>query len=376
MTDPNKLSILHVAAPGAIGGLERVLHDLAIGHHRRGHNVHVAALISEDGDYGPVLDPLREAGVPTHVLTIRPYTVLRERSFIRSICEKHEIRIVHTHGYRADIVDAGVARRMGLATVSTEHGMSKMGGRTRIYEWLQMRLFRKCDAVVAVSQPIATALERSGVYPKRIHPIPNAWRGEVEFLDRAEARAELQLAADVPVIGWVGRLIHAKGADVFLRALAELRDVPFQAALIGDGPERAALEQLSEELGLRESVRFYGALPDARRYFRAFDVFSLSSRTEGTPIVLFEAMAANVPLVATAVGGVPAVLTAQEGILVSPDNPRELGNTLSRVISEPEIAIQRAKLARTRLDERYSIEPWLDRYEVVYRVIVTMSRAD
>ncbi|MCH8084334.1 MAG: glycosyltransferase, partial [Myxococcales bacterium] len=155
MIDPTQLSILHVAAPGPIGGLERVLHDLAIGHHRRGHHVHVAALIGGGVDYGPVLDPLREAGVPTHVLSIRPHTVFRERSFIRSICEKHKIRIVHTHGYRADIVDAGVARRMGLATVTTEHGMSKMGGRTRIYERLQMRMFRKYDAVVAVSQPIA-----------------------------------------------------------------------------------------------------------------------------------------------------------------------------------------------------------------------------
>jgi glycosyltransferase involved in cell wall biosynthesis len=356
VTDPTDLSILHVAAPGAIGGLERVLHDLAIGHHQRGHEVHVAALIGGGGDYGPVLDPLHEAGVPTHVLSIRPHTVLRERSFIRSICDKHKIRIVHTHGYRPDIVDAGVARRMGLATVSTEHGMSKMGGRTRIYEWLQMRLFRKFDAVVAVSQPIAKVLERSGVDPSRIHVIPNAWGGAVDFLDRAEARAALQLAPDGPVIGWVGRLIRAKGADVFLRALAEIRDIPFHAALIGDGPERAALERLSAELGLAASVRFYGAIPDARRCFRAFDVFALSSRTEGTPIVLFEAMAAAVPVVATAVGGVPDVVTLTESILTPPDDARSLANALKHALRNLEDANHRARKALQWLQEEYAIE--------------------
>ncbi len=376
MTDPTHLSILHVAAPGAIGGLERVLHDLAIGHHRRGHNVHVAALIGGDEDYGPFLDPLREAGVPTHVLSIRPHTVFRERSFIRSICEKHQIRIVHTHGYRPDIVDAGVARRMGLATVSTEHGMSKMGGRTRIYEWLQLRLFQKFDAVVAVSQPIAKTLERSGVEPKRIHLIPNAWGGEVEFIDRAEARAALQLAPDGPVIGWVGRLIHAKGADVFLRALAELRDLPFQAAVIGDGPERAALERLSEELGLTASVRFYGAIPDARRCFRAFDVFALSSRTEGTPIVLFEAMAANVPLVAAAVGGVPDVLGSEEGILIAPEDVESLAGALSRTFKKSEERDLRANRALERLAEKHSIKPWIDRHIDVYQSVLTSRKAN
>ena len=85
MSNPAAISILHVAAPGAIGGLERVLHDLAIGRHRPGHYVHVAALIGGDGGHGPSIDPLREAAVPTHVLSIRPHTVLRERSFIRSI---------------------------------------------------------------------------------------------------------------------------------------------------------------------------------------------------------------------------------------------------------------------------------------------------
>jgi len=369
VTDPTDLSILHIAAPGAIGGLERVLCDLAIGHHRRGHNVHVAALIGGDGDYGPVLDPLREAGVPTHVLSTRPYSVLRERSFIRSICETHNIRIAHTHGYRPDIVDAGVARRLGLATVSTEHGMSKMGGRTRIYEWLQMRLFRKFDAVVAVSQPIANALEQSGVDPKRIHLIPNAWGGEVEFLDRAEARKILQLPTDGHAIGWVGRLIRAKGADVFLRALAELCDVTFQAALIGDGPERVALERLSNELGLAAFVRFYGAMPNARQYFRAFDVFALTSRTEGTPIVLFEAMAANIPVVGTAVGGVPDVLGAGAGLLVSSDDAKSISGALARMLKNTEGAGEQAKRAYARLGAKYALGPLLDGYEDVYRNI-------
>jgi glycosyltransferase involved in cell wall biosynthesis len=132
---------------------------------------------------------------------------------------------------------------------------------------------------------------------------------------------------------------------------------------------------LSEELGLTASVRFYGAIPDARRCFRAFDVFALSSRTEGTPIVLFEAMAANVPLVATTVGGVPDVLTPSTAILIAPNHAQNLADALKRVLKNAEEANSRAKQARVQLDQKYAIEPWLDRYQSVYTKIIDSGAA-
>jgi len=367
------LRVLHVVSPASVGGLERVVHALARGHQRRGHAIHVAALLGR-GDPGTgFLTPLRDAGVGVHPLEVDLRTVRAERRFVRGLCLELRCDLVHTHGYRPDILDGGVARRLGLPTLSTEHGMSRMGGRTAVYEWLQMRAFRRFDAVAAVSAPIAATLARHGVRSDRIHTIPNAWAGDVAFLERDHARRELGLPVDEPILGWMGRLIGAKGGDVFLRALARLGPNAPRAALVGHGPERAGLERLAEELGLSARVHFTGEVAEGARYLRAFDAFVLSSRTEGTPIVLFEAIAAGLPAVVTRVGGVPDVVGEQEALLVESEDEVGLSAALEEVLVDPVAAAKRGSRARTGLDARFGLEPWLDRYEALYRSLVSAS---
>lgn len=366
MKSPAPLSVLHVAAPAAVGGLERVVHSLAIGHHQRGHRVRVAALIGRGEDGSPFLEPLAHAGVEVHTLPVAPYSVVAERRFVGDLCRRERPDVVHTHGYRPDIVDGRVARRLGIPCCSTEHGMSFMGGRTAIYEWLQLRSLRKFDAVAAVSRPIAEALARTGVPRDRIHHLPNAWANRVAFLDRSAARRALNLSHEGAVVGFVGRLIPAKGGDLLLHALARISDLPFRIAIIGDGSERAALEALAASLGLADRVRFHGAIPHAAPLFPAFDVFVLSSRTEGSPIVLFEAMAAGVPIVAATVGGVAEALRAEEAWLVPREDPHALAAAVREALTDPAAARLRAARARGRLASAYALDPWLDAYEELY----------
>lgn len=359
------LRIVHAVSPASVGGLERVVHALARGMARRGHEVHVASLLAA-GDPGEAFRaPLAEAGVPVHALEIGTLSVWREARFVRELCRRVRPHVVHTHGYRPDIVDARVARRLRIPTLSTEHGMSKMGGRTALYEWLQLRSLRHFDAVVAVSRPIARTLSGSGVPEARIELVPNAWADDVDFLSRPEARRILGIEGDGPVVGWIGRLIGAKGADVFLRALARVPDV--SASIVGEGPERETLAGLVSELGLASRVRLHGEVAGAARLMRAFDAFALSSRTEGTPIVLLEAVAAGLPVVATAVGGVPDVLGEDGALVVPPDDPDAFARALARTLSDPGAAGERALRARARVASHYGLEPWLDRYEGIYR---------
>lgn len=366
MTSPSPLSVLHVAAPASAGGLERVVHALAIGHQRRGHRVRVAALLGRGEDGSPFLDPLRRARVEVHALSVTPWSVLAERRFIRELCRRERPDVVHTHGYRPDIVDGRVARRLGIPCCSTEHGMSFMGGRTTLYEWLQLRSLRRFDAVAAVSHPIARALERTGVPRERIHWLPNAWADSVEFLERSAARRALELPQDGAVVGFVGRLIPAKGGDLCLRALARIADLPFRIAMIGEGSERAALEELARSLGISDRVRFHGEITEAAPLFPAFDLFVLSSRSEGSPIVLLEAMAAQVPIAAAAVGGVPEALREQEAWLVPPEDPDALAAALREALADPAGARRRAERASERLASAYGLDPWLDAYEAFY----------
>ena len=360
--------ILHLAAPADVGGLERVVQGLAREQRRAGQDVHVAAVLTESAEDHPFFAPLVEAGVETHTVVAGPRGYRRERGAVAELCRRLRPTVVHTHGYRPDVLDAGVARRAGIPVVTTVHGFTGGDWKNRVYEWLQCRAFRRFDAVVAVSQPLKTRLVGAGVHPDRIHVVPNAWRpGPV--LDRAAARRALGLASGAFVVGWVGRLSREKGPDVVLEALRHVADLPLVAAVIGDGPERRSLVARAQRLGLDGRVRWHGVVPAAASLFAAFDLFVLSSRTEGSPMVAFEAMAAGVPVIATNVGGVPEMLSPEEAVLVPPDNPAALAAAIRAAYHAPAMARARAGRARQRLCRDFGTAPWGERYDGIYRLV-------
>lgn len=367
------MNIMHVAAPGSVGGLETVLQSLATGQRATGHRVLVALVVEPDQELNGLLTPFERAGVRLEVLRVPPRAYGRERRLIRDLCLEFEPDVVHTHGCRSDVIDAPVARALGVPTVTTVHGSSKLGGITRLYEWLEFALFRRFDAVVAVSRPLVASLRRFGVPSKRIYVIPNGWNGRGPETDRGSARTALGVPSDQFVIGWVGRLIPVKGADVFLDALAQLPNASIAASIVGDGAERARLEQQARSLGLLlgPRVRFHGQMDDASRLFPAFDTFVLSSRSEGTPLVLPEAIAAGVPVIATSVGGVPDLLGPNGGLLVPPEQPAALARAILATYANPVAAQSRARAARNRLETEFGPDQWLERYEEVYRTCRT-----
>ncbi|CAN5840837.1 glycosyltransferase [soil metagenome] len=364
------LSILHITAPGEVGGLEQVVLSLAAGHRQRGCRVSVAAVMEVEPLEHPFLSPLRDHGVEVFPLVYPGRHYLREQRGLMSLLQRIRPSVVHTHGYRADVIGGGAARRLGFPTITTVHGFTGGGWKNHVYEWLQRRSFRQFDAVVAVSRPLAEKLEQGGVPPKRLHLLPNGWGRSSPPLEREAACRALGLPRDGFHIGWVGRLSEEKGADVLLDALPYLSELAPVVSLVGDGRMRGSLEQRARDLGVAERVRWAGVIPDAGRLFQAFDVFVLSSRTEGTPIVLFEAMAAGVPIVATRVGGVPDVVSEAEALIVEPEAPAELAAAIRAVHDEPGDARCRAAAARERLERDYALDPWLDRYETIYRSVL------
>ena len=343
------------------------MHALATGQRRAGHRVSVAAILgTRVGDH-PFLRSLAEAGVDLISLRLPPRAYFRERAAIAEICRRIQPDVVHTHGSRVDVVDAAVARRLGVPTVATVHGFTGGDWKNRFYQRLQRRALRRFDAVVAVSRPLSGELARAGVPVRRLHVVLNAWMAGEQPLSRELARRQLGVPESRFHVGWVGRLTPEKGADVLLAALGELRDLPLTVSVIGDGRSRSELAARAQGMGLGDRLRWCGTVPDAARLFRAFDVFVLSSRTEGTPIVLFEAMAADTPIVATAVGGVPDVLSSRDALLVPPDDPVALAEAIRRVHADPATAASRAARARQRLAGDFAPAPWLASYERIYQ---------
>jgi glycosyltransferase involved in cell wall biosynthesis len=359
--------ILQAIAPAWVGGLERVVQTLALGLCERGHEVHIAVVLEgSPGTPHPFLDAL--AGSPARVHEVRAgnRAYLRERAIIGELCRQHRPVVVHTHGYRPDVIAASAARRQGIPTVTTVHGFIAGGWRNRMYERVQRRAFRSFDAVVAVSRRLSVEVANDGVKAECLRFIQNAWPGEPVRVAKSAARNRLGIENGAFQIGWVGRLSREKGADVLLDALRPLSDASIEVNFVGDGPDRGPLQTSLQNRPVGNRVRWLGNQPAADTMFGAFDVFVLSSRTEGTPMVLFEAMAAGVPIVATRVGGVPYVVDESCALLVPPENPEALAAAIRRIRAEPAAATERAARARDRLTQRFGRDEWIGRYEALY----------
>jgi glycosyltransferase involved in cell wall biosynthesis len=326
----------------------------------------LVAVLDPGSEDHPVPARAEGLGVEVRRLVIPPRSYRLEYRLLRQLLSDIRPDAVHTHGYRADLIGGLAARRTGVPWVSTVHGFTGGGRKNRFYEWLQLRAYRGSQGVVAVSRPMRDRLNHEGIQPTRVHLVPNAW-GPKPLLARDEARQRLGLAGSEPVIGWVGRLTREKGPDLFLSALAQIQDRPWIASIVGDGRERPALEAQAARLGIGTRIRWHGLIPDAAALYPAFDAWVLSSRTEGTPIALFEAMSAGVPIVAASVGGVPDVISAAEALLVPPERPAALAAALRDLLAGPEAAALRSGAARRRLLDSFDPEQWFAAHIQLYR---------
>jgi glycosyltransferase involved in cell wall biosynthesis len=367
VTDP-ALKLIHFLAPGGFGGAESVVRMLADGLARRGHGVHVALTLDEGLEH-PLENELRGSPLELTAWRLPARAYRREAELVTRLCERLTPDVVHTHGYRSDVIVSRALSPRSCGLVSTAHGFTLGGAKNRFFERLQRRAYRRFDAVVAVSRSVEQRLAEAGVEEARLHLVPNAWVPTPTALDRVSARQELGLPQESVLAGWVGRLSPEKGADVLIDAIARLEDVPVDFVIVGDGPERSSLAAQARALGVSDRLHWPGAVARAGRLFRAFDLFVLSSRTEGTPIVLFEAMEAGVPIVATRVGGVPDVLSPREAILVPPSDPAALADAISGAVRDPRTTESLVRLARSRLGEAHGPDAWLGSHEAIYRGI-------
>lgn len=353
------------------GGLEAVLLELTVGLTQRGLLAVLAGVTEHGRPASPLLERAAHRGVTVVSITVSPRRYLHEFRMLRSTIESVRPDIVHSHGYRADLIGGLAARRAGVPWLSTAHGFTGGDAKNRLYEWLQRQAFRRAAAVVAVSAPVRDCLVGAGVRPERVHLLTNAWTPK-PLMSREEASGRLGLPDGVPIIGWVGRLTAEKGPDLFLDALATLPDRPWLAAVVGDGAERPALEARARALGIEARVRWLGLVPQAAALYAAFDVWVLSSRTEGTPIALFESLSARVPVVATAVGGVPDVISPAEAIVVPPGDPAAIAAGIREVLADPDAARIRSEAGLRRLRTAFAPDTWLDAHLRLYR---SVSRA-
>jgi glycosyltransferase involved in cell wall biosynthesis len=365
--ESDRLRIVHIIAPGPYGGAESVVRSLAAAQGRVGHEVHVVAVLDPGpAETHPFVAAVRADGSAAHPVMVPLRAYRQERATVRQLCQGIGADVIHTHGYRADVLHGSLGRFLRIPLVTTVHGSTEGGWSNRFYQFLQRLAWRRYDGVVAVSRPLHAELQRRQV-GDRLHCVPNAWEGTGVPLDRASAQERLGVDGSGFRVGFVGRLGREKGADIFLEAIARVPDPGIVASIIGDGPERTTLEAQAARLGIDHRVQWHGAVHDAGSLLAALDALVLSSRSEGTPMVLFEAMAAGTPIVAARVGGVPDVVSVEDAVLVEPESPGALAAAIHEVRDAPAEARARARRAGERLQTEFAIGPWLQRYDDVYR---------
>jgi glycosyltransferase involved in cell wall biosynthesis len=225
--------------------------------------------------------------------------------------------------------------------IASHHGYTREAWRTTLYNQLDRLSLPHANRVITVCNDFAGQLQRKGVPAHRIRVLRNPIRVSAPVSDAEKQRLRTQLGlTNATVLLSVGRLSREKGHANLLRAMALLREsqgASFRSRLIivGDGPEQGHLQALCSAVKLNEVVALVGHQADVQPYYAISDVFVLPSHSEGSPNVLLEAMAAGLPTVATAVGGLPEVLSHEvNALLVPKENPSQMANAMRRLLTD------------------------------------------
>ncbi len=360
------LRLLHVLFTLQTGGAEYVALNLLERLDPRRYDRHVVSLTG-DGD---LAEAFRRQGVQVHLLQKRagldPMLALR----LLQLCRRLRPDIVHTHNVTPWLYAALAAKWSGAALYHTEH--SNLFPHQRRLMRAERWLAGRTDVIISDSEKVKRQLvEGQGLPARKITTIVNGIDTErfSQPVDVAGLKLELGLNGSGPVIGAVGRLAAVKDHATLLEAFRRVANAMPRALLmiIGDGPLRAELESLAEQLGIAGRVKFLGRRADIPQLLRALDIFVLSSVSEGLPLSVPEAMAAGVPVVATDVGALREVVSDRvSGLLVPPKSPERLAEAILALLRDEPLRQAISRAARERVHAEFDVTRMVHAYEAAY----------
>jgi len=379
------LSIAHVDAEMGFSGGETQVFLLIEGLRERGHR---GTLLCPPGSRAGAR--AKERGIPVRSVRMASDLDVGAIAHLKRELETLQPQLVHLHTGRATWLGGLAARLAGLPAITTRRmdRPIRRGWRSRlVYGPLVAR-------AVAISPAVGAALLAGGVAPEKVSviasavdpgPIERRVSGEV----RAATRRALEVEEDAVVVLSLAALVRRKGLDVLLEALARLeayvrpeagarrsealapRPDRVCAWIAGDGPERGALEEQAERLGLGARVRFLGARLDTADLLAGCDILVLPSRREGLGVAALEAMAARRAVVASRVGGLAeAVVDGRTGLLVEPEDPGLLAAAIARLADDAEFREILGQAGPGRLAEGFLASQMVAGYEKLYRDVL------
>jgi glycosyltransferase involved in cell wall biosynthesis len=375
-TGQQPLNVLHLISSRGLYGAERIILNLIGATDRSRFTPSLALLQAEGYPNMELIDAAGAKNAQGHVITCRkwidPEAVRQTRELIR----QENIALVHCHEMKGRLYGLLSARGTSARLITTNHNWIRSDFLVTCFEFLDAFYIRFFPRIVAVSPEVRQLMRRYLTPAKKMQVIINGIDMQ-EFRKDAEARerirGEFHIDPETPLIGVFGRISPEKGQKYFLAAAAQVLKVfpEAQFILVGDGFQGDEMRQYAVELGISDAVIFAGFRRNIAAFYSALDIFVLPSLLEGTPMALLEAMSAQLPVIASEVGGVGRIIQGEKnGLLVPPADAEELASAMLRLMRHPEEADKLAADALASIAERYSAKKMTDAYMDLYTELV------
>lgn len=300
---------------------------------------------------------------------------------LAGICRTHRIAIWHGHDYKSNLLGLLLRPFWPMQLVTTLHGWTNITGRTPYYVKIDKWTLKHYRAAICVSDDLQAECLQLGVKQAHCYLVHNAidtsdYRRKLSV---SEAKEQLGIDRNSIVVGAVGRLSPEKGFDHLIRAVVQIRAAghPVELQIAGDGDAQASLTQLIGELNCGAYVRLLGHVADPKLLYQALDMYVLSSIREGLPNVLLEAMALEVPVVATRIAGVPKMVSHDvDGLLVEPGSAENLVGPMTRLIEDAALRNRLAAAGRQTIEARFSFRRRMERIVAIYDEVLGRSSVE
>lgn len=373
-----KIRVLQLIAPNTLGGAERVVLQIQENLPREEFSSSLGVFVWVRRPKNVFLLEIRNRQIPHSIFPMRFSLDWANLSQLFRYLKKNRIQLLHTHGYRSDILGFMCARAAQIPVVTTLHGWTGTDWRLRLYGRIQGWCLPCFQSIIAVSGEIQNQLvHQRGIDQEKVFLLPNAapfpkqLDNQTLKKKRQEIRKHLGLDPEAPIIGFIGRLSPEKNLTDLLKAVAILASqiTRISCLVAGEGPERFSLERQARDLGIDRRVHFLGFQRDVSSIYKIIDVMAMPSLTEGTPMVLLEAMALGIPVVATRVGGMAIMIEdGVDGLLVRPADVEDLAKGLERILTNPALAHELGRKARKKVRSRFSLSEWIQNIQRVYHL--------
>lgn len=373
MADERRPMILHTRVVcGAGGGPEKtILHSPAF-LAPLGYDA-VCVYMHPPGDPGfeELSRRAEELGAPLIGVEDRGAWDLRVPKRLLALCREHRVAVWHGHDYKSNALGLLLHRFWPMRLASTVHGWGVLGGRRSLYYKIDRLCLRRYERVICVSDDLREQCLRAGTPADRCVVIDNGIDCRRFRRQAATSEAKRRLGFDSArlLVGSVGRLSSEKGFDGLIRAVDRLArgGADVALAIAGEGDQRARLEALTAELDCRDRVHLLGYRSDTIELYQAMDVFVLNSLREGLPNVVLEAMAMEVPLLATRIAGVPKLVEHEtNGLLIDPGDSDRLVTELGRLLKDADLRASLAAAARKTVEQKYSFAARMEKIRDIY----------